>query len=126
MVWEHSPEEGRRGLHELRQLTHGALAEMRTLLFELRPAALLEKKLGDLVTQVAAALDSRTRASIDVMAHDEGSLPPDVHVALFRIVQEALCCVCLTMDRASIPPRCQWVNWALAVCVNGPGTSAHD
>ncbi|MGE5335084.1 MAG: PAS domain S-box protein [Nitrososphaerota archaeon] len=90
MVWEHSPEEGRRGLDELRQLTHSALAEMRTLLFELRPAALLEKKLGDLVTQLAAVLGSRTRASIDVVAHDEGSLPPDVHVALFRIIQEAL------------------------------------
>ncbi|HEU5349578.1 MAG TPA: GAF domain-containing sensor histidine kinase, partial [Ktedonobacterales bacterium] len=89
-VWERSPEDGRRGLDELRQLMHGALAEMRTLLFELRPAALLEKKLGDLITQLGAVLDSRTRAAVDVVAHEESSLPPDVHMALFRIVQEVL------------------------------------
>ena len=39
-VWEREPDEGRRSLVTLRRLVHGALAEMRTLLFELRPGAL--------------------------------------------------------------------------------------
>lgn len=89
-VWERSPAEGRRGLEEVRRLTRGALAEMRTLLFELRPAALLEKKLGDLIGHFAVAVSSRTGVPIDVATDEEGSLPPDVHVALYRIVQEAL------------------------------------
>jgi PAS domain S-box-containing protein len=39
-LWERNPEEGRRRLEEIRQLTRGALAEMRPLLLELRPVAL--------------------------------------------------------------------------------------
>ena len=35
-IWDRNPEEGHRRLEELRQLTRGALAEMRTLLLELR------------------------------------------------------------------------------------------
>jgi signal transduction histidine kinase len=89
-VWERSQAEGQRGLAELRRLTHGALAEMRTLLIELRPTAILEKKLGDLMAQLGGALNSRTRLAFDIAVHEEGSLPPDVHVALYRIIQEAI------------------------------------
>ena len=48
-VWDRYPDEARRGLDDLRQLTKGALAEMRTLLLELHPSALLEKSLGELL-----------------------------------------------------------------------------
>ena len=41
-IYERDPEQGRQRLEELRQLTRGALAEMRMLLLELRPAALAE------------------------------------------------------------------------------------
>ena len=44
-VWNRYPDEARRGLEELRRLTKGALAEMRSLLLELHPTALLEKPL---------------------------------------------------------------------------------
>ena len=37
-LWQRNPEEAQRRLEELRQLTKGALSEMRTLLLELRPA----------------------------------------------------------------------------------------
>jgi nitrate/nitrite-specific signal transduction histidine kinase len=36
-IWKRNPEEGLQHLEELRQLTRGALAEMRTLLLEMRP-----------------------------------------------------------------------------------------
>ena len=51
-VWDRHPEEARRGLDDLKLLTKGALAEMRTLLLELRPASLLEKTLGELLQPV--------------------------------------------------------------------------
>ncbi len=44
-IYARDPEQGAARLEELRQLTRGALAEMRTLLLELRPAALAEAKL---------------------------------------------------------------------------------
>jgi GAF domain-containing protein/HAMP domain-containing protein len=39
-LWKRDPQRGEQSLAQLRQLTRGALAEMRTLLFELRPQAL--------------------------------------------------------------------------------------
>lgn len=89
-VWERDPQEGRRGLAQLRQLTRGALAELRTLLFELRPAALLDKPLPDLLRQLTEAMANRSRVAITFEAKGTCTVPPAVHVALYRIAQEAL------------------------------------
>ncbi len=87
---ERDPQEGRRRLEELRQLTRGALAEMRTLLLELRPAALLDTPFGQLLQQLAEASASRGSLQIKVDAEGEGPLPPDLQIGLYRIAQEAL------------------------------------
>jgi GAF domain-containing protein len=89
-VWEIDQEHGRQLLKEMRQLSRGALAEMRTLLLELRPAALAEAGLGDLLRQLAEALIGRTGLPVEVKVEGQGMLPPDVHVAIYRIAQEAL------------------------------------
>jgi PAS domain S-box-containing protein len=90
IVWERHRQEGQQALEELRQLTRGALAEMRTLLLELRPAALMETPLDDLLRQLAEAVIGRARVPVTVKVQGQGALPPDVHVALYRIAQEAL------------------------------------
>jgi hypothetical protein len=84
-------------LAEVRELTRGALAEMRTLLLELRPSALADAELGDLLRQLAEATTGRARVLVDVQIEGEYSygctssaMPPDVKVALYRIAQEAL------------------------------------
>jgi PAS domain S-box-containing protein len=89
-VWEREPEEARRGLEELRQLTQGALAEMRAMLLELRPAALTEHELGVLLRQLTDALMSRTRLAVTTTIVGKCPLPADVQIALYRIAQEAL------------------------------------
>ena len=89
-IWERNPEEGRRRLEELRQLTRGALAEMRTLLLELRPSALVEVELGDLLRQVGEAFTGRSRIPIQLEVDGDIHIPPDVKVGLYRIAQEAL------------------------------------
>jgi signal transduction histidine kinase len=88
--WDRDRREGRQLLQELRQLTRGALAEMRSLLLELRPATLVEADLGDLMRQLAEAAMAREGLPITVRVEGRGKLPPDVHVALYRIAQEAL------------------------------------
>ena len=88
--WERDQQKGRRLLSELRQLSRGALAEMRTLLLELRPASLIEANLGDLLRQLAEAASGQGGFSVTVAVEGECVLPPDVHVALYRIAQEAL------------------------------------
>ena len=89
-LWKRKPEEGRRRLEELRELTRGALAEMRTLLLELRPAALTEAVLIDLLRQLAESVTGRARIPVIVGSEGDCQLPPEVKVALYRIAQEAL------------------------------------
>ena len=89
-LWERKPEEGMRRLEELRQLTRGALAEMRTLLLELRPAALIEAELGELFRHLTDAFTSRARVHVKYAIVGDIDLPPDVKIALYRIAQEAL------------------------------------
>jgi signal transduction histidine kinase len=89
-LWERDPVEGRRRLEELRRLTRGALAEMRALLVELRPGALVEVPLGHLLRQLADATISRSGLAIEVRVDGERELRPDVQVGLYRIAQEAL------------------------------------
>jgi len=89
-IWERNPDEGWKRLEELRELTRGALAEMRTLLLELRPSALIDAPLGDLLRQLAESITGRARVPVAVEAEDECALPPEVKVALYRIAQEAL------------------------------------
>jgi signal transduction histidine kinase len=88
--WRTAPTSIGAELQELRDLTQGALAEMRTLLLELRPSTLLETDLSDLLHQLADTIKGRSR--MRVLYHTEGKaeLPPNVHVAFFRLAQEAL------------------------------------
>jgi signal transduction histidine kinase len=89
-IWSTSQIEGRRRLDELRQLTRGALAEMRTLLVELRPSGLTEIPLPDLLRQLCESLIGRARLPIQLHIEGEGKLPPDLQICFYRIAQEAL------------------------------------
>ncbi len=90
-IWEMNPAEGKRRLEEVRRLTRGALAEMRTLLVELRPNALTEIPLPTLLRQLTEAMVSRApQIAIHFTAQGDCSLPADVQVGFYRIAQEAL------------------------------------
>ncbi|MBN1316878.1 MAG: sensor histidine kinase, partial [Anaerolineales bacterium] len=89
-LWERNPAEAQKRLVELRQLTRGALAEMRTLLLELRPAALEQTPLAELLRQLAEAAAGRGRVDVTVKVRGEAPLPVEIKTALYRIAQEAL------------------------------------
>jgi signal transduction histidine kinase/putative methionine-R-sulfoxide reductase with GAF domain len=89
-LWQRNPDEALRRLDELRMLTRGALAEMRALLLELRPGALVETPIGQLLRQLTDSTSTRARLVTELRVDCERSLPPDVHVATYRIAQEAL------------------------------------
>ena len=89
-LWDMDVEEAKRSTEELRQLTRGALAEMRTLLLELRPATLTQTRLSDLIKQLCEAFIGRSRLPIKLNIDGECRLPPEVQVACYRIAQESL------------------------------------
>lgn len=88
-IWERNPEEGHRRLGELRQLTRGALSEMRTLLVELRPAALVDTDLGDLIGHQVNAFIARTRIPVAFERNCAQNPPPEIKEMFYRVVQEA-------------------------------------
>ncbi len=99
-IWQASPDEGQELLVKLQQLSRGALAEMRALLMELRPAALVEASMSDLLRQLGQAVSGQEGIPVTVTV-DEGralqlgespasELPAEVRIALYRIAQEAL------------------------------------
>jgi len=85
-----NPEKARQHAQELNQLTKGALAEMRALLVELRPEALLQTHLDELIAQLCTALNGRTRVKVDLQLTGQRNLPPDTHITFYRIAQECL------------------------------------
>ncbi len=89
-LWDRNPVDGKRRLEELRQLTRGALAEMRTLLLELRPSALIDASLPDLMKQLCEALIGRSRLPVDLQVFGDAELPGEIKIAFYRIAQEAL------------------------------------
>lgn len=89
-LWEKDPEEGKKRLEELRRSTRGALAEMRILLLELRPAALTEVSLADLLRQMTDAMTGRSGIPVGLTVEGQGTLPADVQIVFYRIAQEAL------------------------------------
>ncbi|MGH3823084.1 MAG: histidine kinase, partial [Pseudonocardiaceae bacterium] len=80
-----------RNITQLHELSQGALAEMRALIFELRPKALAEEGLVAAIRKHAAALTAREALPITVDGPGERlDLPDDAEEHLYRIVQEAL------------------------------------
>jgi PAS domain S-box-containing protein len=89
-LWKIDQEEAIKSTEELRQLTRGALAEMRTLLLELRPASLTQARFPDLLTQLSEAVIGRARLPVELIVDGDYELPPDIKVAYYRIAQESL------------------------------------
>jgi signal transduction histidine kinase len=122
-LWEQDVREGETMLAELKGLIGGALAEMRTLLLELRPERLTEKPLAELLVQLGDSLVTRTGMTIAVDAEDGCNLPPDVRVALYRIAQEALNNVIrhASPHTVQVTLVCQGADMTLSVRDDGRG-----
>ncbi|MGD8903781.1 MAG: GAF domain-containing sensor histidine kinase [Anaerolineae bacterium] len=125
-IWAANPQEAENGIEELRRLTRGALAEMRTLLLELRPAALTEKPLGELLCHLADAVNGQTRIPVLLTVEGEAPLQPELQVALYRIAQEALNNVAkhARASRAAVSLRCTPGSVLLEVTDDGCGFDA--
>jgi signal transduction histidine kinase len=77
-------------LADLRELQRDALAEMRSLIFELRPGSLEREGLANALRTHVAAVEGRLGLPIMLDVADMGRLPLPVEDALYRIAQEAL------------------------------------
>jgi signal transduction histidine kinase len=96
--WQGHRAEAEMALKQLPGVIRGALAGLRTLLFELRPATLEHLPLSALLRQLGEAMSLRADVPIAVRLNDsegassdvEPPLPPAVKVVFYRVAQEAL------------------------------------
>ena len=79
-----------KAVEEVRRLTGGALAQMRTMLLELRGESLDGIPIRQLLRNVVEATESRTQTRVELSVEGEDVLPPALHLAIYRIAQEAL------------------------------------
>jgi signal transduction histidine kinase len=89
-MWSTKPESVPGWLDQLQRLNQGALAEMRTLLLELRPEGLRTSPMADLLRQLGEAAQARRDLRVSLEISFDGTLPPETHEAFYRIAQEAL------------------------------------
>jgi PAS domain S-box-containing protein len=89
-IWRRDPKIALESVEELRRLSRGAMAEMRAMLLELRPTAVLKTPLPELLTQLTEAITSRVELSFKLFVEQTPTLPEDVHTGYYRIAQEAL------------------------------------
>lgn len=122
-LWERNHEEGLRRLEEVRQLTRGALAEMRALLLELRPSSLIEADLPYLLNQLSESIIGRAGLPVIVSVEGQFSFPDEVKVALYRIAQEALNNVSkhARAKRANVNLLCETDRITLKITDDGRG-----
>ena len=75
---------------QILSLAEMGTAEMRALLFELRPESLAMEGLVAALTKQAAALQARHGITVEATLCDEPDVPLETKEALYRIAQEAL------------------------------------
>ncbi len=122
-VWKDIPEGMEEELMELHHLTRQALAEMRSLLLELRPHTLIETSIRELINQLAEAFRRREHIAVQVTVDGQFTFPPDVQIAFFRITQECLNNISKHAQATQVDITLQQTGGSvmLQVCDNGHG-----
>lgn len=103
------------------------LAEMRALIFELRPESLESEGLVAVLTMQIAALRARYQIEVDTVFGDEPSIPVNTKEALYRIAQEALHNIVRHAEASHVVVRldCDERHVLLEVRDNGVGFDVH-
>ena len=90
-LWERNPQRALEKLEQVVQLNSAAMAEMRTLLLELRPDVIVNNYLDVLLKQLVTAAKGRRKIKTELELNTTNvTLPPDVHISFYRIAQEAI------------------------------------
>jgi PAS domain S-box-containing protein len=91
MMWERDPQKAMEQLANVVQINRAAMSEMRILLLELRPQAILKTPLSELLSHLIDAAKGRKMIKADLKVDGNVvGLPPEVHVAFYRIAQESV------------------------------------
>jgi signal transduction histidine kinase len=85
-----TPDAAHHYIQELHLLTRAAMAEMRSLLFELRPSTLEQTDLSVLLIELCHTFTGKTRVVVETRLASNVKLPSEVQLAFYRVAQESL------------------------------------
>ncbi len=127
-LWKRDPGGAEQQLNSLSEYTRAAMAEMRLLLLELRPASLIQVELPVLLQQLCNAMQARKRIGFRTeVANKSFEVPPHVKLAFYRVAQESLNNVIKhsLASETTIMLRQSETGMALIVNDNGRGFDVH-
>jgi signal transduction histidine kinase len=124
---EKNPQRAAAQLERLQETSAAALAEMRALIFQLRPPALSDQGLVTGLQQHIAALSRREGLHIELSASGDERLARGYEQALYRIVQEALNNVVKHAQATNVRVLLEFKPEQMQICVsdNGQGFDPH-
>lgn len=89
-LFEKKPQRAAELVTRSQEMAAEALAEMRSLIFELRPAALQEKGLAMALSNHINLFRRRQSIDVSLILEGEERLPAEIEFCLYRVAQEAL------------------------------------
>lgn len=118
-----NPEQAPAALDFVLNLAEGAIAEMRALIFELRPESLKQEGLVAALAKQAAALRARHGLALETHLGPEPAMSLEAKEALYRVAQEALNNIAKHAKAHKVHLRLHQANgWVrLEVCDDGVG-----
>jgi two-component system nitrate/nitrite sensor histidine kinase NarX len=108
-------------LEELRQLTRGALAEMRTMLLEMRPESLERVDIKSLLTQLAYAFIGRVRVPVSLVIQGDCELTHEVKIVFYRVAQETLNNIAKHSGARQVDVHLECQPGQLSLCIKDDG-----
>jgi signal transduction histidine kinase len=126
---DRDPSKARERLERANELAQGALAEMRALIFQLRPMTLQEEGLLSALKKHLAAVHSRHGCVVELrVTGTQRRLPSAVEDAAFRIVQETLNNVVkhANATRTQVELHFDTDRLRLSTCDDGVGFDPHS
>ena len=90
LFFENDHDKARNQIKLLHETANAALKEMRSLIFELRPANLEQEGLASVLRKHAKIVAERYGFKVNVEIQGQGRLPLQIEKALYRVAQEAL------------------------------------
>lgn len=120
---EHNPQALKEPLEYILSLSEAGIAEMRALIFELRPESLAEEGLVAALARQAAAAKARYDLAVETHFCEEPEISLEAKEALYRIAQEALHNTVKHAQASQVKLRLDQAEGqvVLEVCDNGKG-----
>lgn len=90
-LWKRNPARAIEQIGQIVVLNRAAMAELRSLLLELRSEAIVKTLMNSLLIQLVEAVKGRKQIEIELRCEGNAfTLDPNAHVAFYRIAQESL------------------------------------